>query len=148
MFKDIEMHLLPAKNQNLCHPFQGWVKLQLALHLLLLKILQLYHFSPPLLPPITLLDHSLNASPWKPATVLIQVLYCKIKKILNLLCFLAFVYYVCEMYYKLITTQYYIANCVSWVPRLTLLNLWTNWTYLRMWSWNRTCLYVWGLLYW
>ena len=22
MFKDAEMHLLPAKNQNLCHPFQ------------------------------------------------------------------------------------------------------------------------------
>ena len=31
--------------------------------------------------------------------------------------------------------QYYIADCVSWVPRLILLNLGTNWTYehtLRM----------------
>ena len=37
-------------------------------------------------------------------------------------------YYLCEKYYKLITVQYYIADCVSWVPRLTL---WTNWTYGR-----------------
>lgn len=31
--------------------------------------------------------------------------------------------------------QYYIADCVNWVPRLTLLGLGTNWTYkcaLRM----------------
>ena len=28
-----------------------------------------------------------------------------------------------------ITVQYYIANCVGWVPRLTWLNLQTNWTY-------------------
>ena len=31
--------------------------------------------------------------------------------------------------------QYSIANCVSWIPRLTLLDLWTKWTYtatLRM----------------
>jgi len=31
-------------------------------------------------------------------------------------------------YYKPITAQYYIANGVSWVPRLTLLDLGTNWT--------------------
>ena len=40
----------PARNQNLCHQRQVCVKLQLALHLLLLTILQLYHL-PPLLPP-------------------------------------------------------------------------------------------------
>ena len=33
------------------------------------------------------------------------------------------------LYYKLITVQYYTANCVSWVPRLTLLDLQTDWTY-------------------
>ena len=38
-------------------------------------------------------------------------------------------YYLCEKYYKPITVQYYIADCVSWVPRLTLLDLRTNWTY-------------------
>ena len=32
-------------------------------------------------------------------------------------------YYLCEMYYKPTTVQYYIADCVSWVPRLTLLDL-------------------------
>ena len=32
-------------------------------------------------------------------------------------------YYLCEMYYKPITVQYYIADRVSWVPRLTLLDL-------------------------
>ena len=32
-------------------------------------------------------------------------------------------YYLCEKYYTSITVQYYIANCVSRVPRLTLLDL-------------------------
>ena len=36
-------------------------------------------------------------------------------------------YYLCKKYYKPITIQYYIADCVSWVPRLTV-GL-TNWTY-------------------
>ena len=38
-------------------------------------------------------------------------------------------YYLCENYYRPITVQRYVANCVSWVPRLTLLDLCTNWTY-------------------
>ena len=38
-------------------------------------------------------------------------------------------YYLCENYYKPITVPYYIANYVSWVPRVTLLDLRTNWTY-------------------
>ena len=42
--------------------------------------------------------------------------------------FVIFMYYLYEMYYKLRTAQYYIADCVSWVPRLTLLDLRTNWT--------------------
>ena len=32
-------------------------------------------------------------------------------------------YYLCEKYYKPITVQHYVANCVSSVPRLTLLDL-------------------------
>ena len=32
-------------------------------------------------------------------------------------------YYLCEKYYKPSTVQYYIGDCVSWVPRLTLLDL-------------------------
>ena len=41
-------------------------------------------------------------------------------------------YYLCEKYYKHITVQYYIADCISWVPRLTLLDLRTHWTYERI----------------
>ena len=47
-----------------------------------------------------------------------------------LLCFL-FMCYLHETDYKPITVQYYIADSVSWVPKLTLLDLWTNWTYGR-----------------
>ena len=42
------------------------------------------------------------------------------------------VYYLCEKYYKPITVQYYIADCVSWVPKLNELDLQTNWTYERV----------------
>ena len=56
-------------------------------------------------------------------TVLFKVLYCKMKKCLF------FMYYLCEKYYKPITVQYCIADCVNWVSRLTLLDLKTNWTY-------------------
>ena len=34
------------------------------------------------------------------------------------------------------TVQHYIANCILWVPRLTLLDLWTNWTYNALLEWN------------
>ena len=37
-------------------------------------------------------------------------------------------YHLCEKYYKPIIVQCYPANCVSWVDRLTLLDLGTNWT--------------------
>ena len=40
-------------------------------------------------------------------------------------------YYLSEKYYKPITVEYYIADCVSWVPRLTLQDLRTSWTYER-----------------
>ena len=50
-FKDVNMHLIPARYQDLCHQHQAWVKLQLALHLLLLPIIQLYRLLPPL-PPL------------------------------------------------------------------------------------------------
>ena len=54
-------------------------------------------------------------------------------------------YYLCEKYYKPITVHY-IADCVSWVPRLTLLDL-TSRLDLRMRSRNRTRSYVGDLLY-
>ena len=55
-------------------------------------------------------------------------------------------YYLCEKYYKPITVQYYIANCVSWVSGLTLLDL-TNKLDLRTRSRNRTHSHVGDLLY-
>ena len=58
-------------------------------------------------------------------TVLFKVLYCKIKNVYFLCLF--FTYYLREKYYKPIPVQYYRADCVSWVPRLTLLDLRTNW---------------------
>ena len=42
--------------------------------------------------------------------------------------FIHFLCNLCEKHYKAII-QYYIAYCVTWVPRLTLLDLWINWTY-------------------
>ena len=47
------IELNPARSQNLCHQRQAWVTLQLALHLLLLMTLQLYHLPPPLSPPVS-----------------------------------------------------------------------------------------------
>ena len=41
---------------------------------------------------------------------------------------LPFMYYLCEKYDKPITAQYYVADCVSWVPS-PLLDLGTNWTF-------------------
>ena len=48
-------------------------------------------------------------------------------------------YYLCEKYYKLITIQCYVANCVRWVSRLTLSDL-------RMCSQNGNSSYVGDLL--
>ena len=66
-----------------------------------------------------------------PLDAAVVLLYCSryctvILKLFSL--FLFFMYYLCEKYYKFIIVQYYIAICVSWVPRLTLLDLQTNGT--------------------
>ena len=65
-------------------------------------------------------------------------------------------YYSCEEYYKPITVQYYITDCVSWASRLTLLESCTHRNHAhigimhtsdsRAYSWNGTCLYVGDLL--
>ena len=62
------------------------------------------------------------------AGITVFLRYCTVglKTFSLLLC----VFYVlCEKHYKPIEAQYYIADGVSWVPRLTLLDLQTNWTY-------------------
>ena len=72
---------------------------------------------------VTLLACPLDASPCVPAAVLYFTRYCTVRlKLFYFLC-LIFVYYLCEEYYKPITVQYYIAACVSWVPKQTLLDL-------------------------
>ena len=45
--------------------------------------------------------------------------------------YLIFMHYLGEKYYKSITVQYYTANGLSWISRLTLFDLRANWT-LRM----------------
>ena len=96
-------------------------------------ILQLYHLPPPLPPPVS--NSSCLFTQCQPldASCCTVLLYfsrdCTVRlKMFHFLC-LFFMYYLCEKYYKPITAQYYIADCVSWVPRLTLLDLRTNWTY-------------------
>ena len=49
-------------------------------------------------------------------------------------------YHLCEECHKPMTVQYYITDCVSWVPRLTLLDL-------GMLSGNGACSYVGDVLY-
>ena len=49
--------------------------------------------------------------------------YCKIKNVLSIFCLFLFLYCLCEKYYKHITVQYYVTDFVSWVSRLTLLDL-------------------------
>ena len=56
-------------------------------------------------------------------------------------------YYFYEKYYKPITAQYYITNGVSWLPRLTLLDLNEQKLDLQIHSWNGTHSYVGDLLY-
>ena len=60
---------------------------------------------------------------------------------------LFFTYYLCEKHYKPIRVQYYIAHYVSWVPRLTLLDLKTNWTYKRALGMELVCMVRGDILY-
>ena len=66
----------PAIEPSNCQLSKMWMcvpstsRCQLVFCLLLLTILQLYHFPPPLHPPVTFLACSLDASPCMPAAVL------------------------------------------------------------------------------
>ena len=81
-------------------------------------------------PPVS--KSSLDASPCMPAVVLLlySSRHCtiRLKMFIFCVCFLC-IYYLCEKYYKPIIVQYCIDDCVSWVFRLTLSDLRTNWTY-------------------
>ena len=97
-------------------------------------ILQLWHLPLPLPPPVNnsfLLTwcQSLCASCctvllYFPGTVMLGFKY--------FIYFCIFMYYLDGKYYKSTIVQYYIADCVNCVlrlTRLTLLDVWTNWLY-------------------
>ena len=58
-----------------------------------------------------------------------QLLYCTVRFKMFYLLSLFLKYYLCEKYYKPITVQYHIADRVSWISRLTLFDIQTNWTF-------------------
>ena len=123
------IELNPSRKQSLFHQHQVWVTLQLALHLLLVMILQLYHFSPPLPPPIRISSCLLTQWQLLYASCCIVLLYFSRYSTarLKMFYFVVFLmYYLCERYYKPFIVKYYIVICISWVPRLTLLNLQTE----------------------
>ena len=96
---------------------------------------QSFSFTVSQLQLVTLLACSLDAPVCQPlycTTVLSQVLYCKVQNIFFIFCVLLLCIICVQHIINLSqygTVQYSIANCVSWVPRLTLVDLWTNWAY-------------------
>ena len=94
----------------------------LALSLLLLTSFHFYHLPPRLPSPASnfLPIHSKSAPVCQRlycAPVLLKVLYCMITNVY--FCHLFLMYHLCEKHYKPFTVQYYITDCVNWVPRLT-----------------------------
>ena len=88
---------------------------------------------PPPPPPISNFSCcSLNARACMPAACCTVLLYFSryfpvILKMLSL--FFVFFCFLGIIACKPIIVKYYIADCVSWAPRLSLLNSWTHWTY-------------------
>ena len=79
--------------------------------------------------PVSISSHLFTqCQPLRCTTILFKALYCKIK---DALFFVSFIYYLCKESYKSITGQYSIATCVSWVSRITLLDLQMYWAYDR-----------------
>ena len=114
------------RSPSVFHQCQAWVKLQLALRLLLLMILQLYHL-PPSLPPLVSNSSFLFRCQRLYARCYTALLYFSRYHTVRLkmfYCVCVFVmYYLCEKQYQPIRVQYYIVDDASWVPKLTLLGL-------------------------
>ena len=49
--------------------------------------------------------------------------YCTIKNVFFIFVCIFKMSYLCEKHYKLITIQYYVADCVSWVPKANFVGL-------------------------
>ena len=73
--------------------------------------------------------HLLPVSLMPPCLPPVVLLYFSRLKIYFIFCVCFFMYYLCKKYCKPVTVQYCVVDCVSWVPRLTLLDLGTNWTH-------------------
>ena len=110
---------------------QSRLKLQLVRRFLLLTVLPLCHPSPPLSPPVS--RSSRLFTQCQP----LHVSYCTALLHFSWLCprrlkmfGFCFLYIICvKSIINLFIVQYYIADCVSCVCRLVLLDLRTNWTY-------------------
>ena len=102
----------------------------------------LAHSPPSLLPPLGSNTSCLltQASPCRPAALLYFSRYCTVRLFALFFVFVLLMYYLCKKNYKLIAVECYIADCVSWVPRLTLLDLWTNWTYKHAFRTELICM--------
>ena len=127
----LRRNLQVANFQRCEHEFlqhQAPVTLHLVLRLLLLTTLRLCHCPPPPPPPVSnsscvLTQCQLLCASWcavllhisRPCTLRLEMFYFYVLFFLMI--------YLCEKYCKPITVQYYIADCVSWVPRVTSLDL-------------------------
>ena len=96
-------------------PSTSGVKLQLAFHLLMLGILRLYHLPPPL---CSVSNSACLSTPCQPlyascCTVLLYLsrFFTVRFKMFSFFVFV-FMHYLCEKYYKPITVQTILANCV------------------------------------
>ena len=108
-------------------------------------ILQLCHLPPPVLPSVS------NSSCLLPGLQPLEASCCTILlffwryrtagwKMFSLFFALVFVMdYLCEKCHKPSTVPHYIAICVSWVPRLTLLDSWTNWPHKHALQMEHIC---------
>ena len=128
-----EIELNPLRNLNQSHQYQVWV----TLHSLSISCCWRFFssaISHPSHPPPG--QEPFLPAPWMPSpvcqpfycpAVLSRALYCKIKNV-------SFIFRACSLYITCVKSilnllQYYIADCISWVYRLTLLDLRMNWTY-------------------
>lgn len=92
----------------------AWVKLQPVFLLLLLTTLQLWRLPPPVLPSVT--NSAYLLSPGQPRASCCTVSLCfsrhwTVRCVMFFICF--FMYQLYERFYKPITTQNYIAACVT-----------------------------------
>ena len=136
------MQFTPARNPNLCHRHEC-LKSQLAF--LPSTILQLCHLPPPVLPLVNNFSCLLTGrQPLEASCCTILLFFWRYRtagwKMFSLFFVLVFFMdYLCEKCHRPSAIPYYIAVCVSWVPRLTLLDSWTNWAHKHALQMEHIC---------